>query len=165
MTAAEEAFDRYHRAVFDFVYRMTNRADVAEDITQDCFMALVKSPARFDGTRSSLKTYLFAIARNMTMARARNAHRESQLDDGCPVFRMEPSSELSLMVSSAVAMLPHFQQEALVLFEYEGFTLEEIAVVAEVDVGSVKSRLHRARQNLKRMLEPIAVKENAHGTT
>jgi RNA polymerase sigma-70 factor, ECF subfamily len=64
------------------------------------------------------------------------------------------SADLAAAVEQAVTSLPALQQEALVLFEYEGFTLEEIAEVAGVDVGTIKSRLHRARERLKRTLAP-----------
>jgi RNA polymerase sigma-70 factor (ECF subfamily) len=163
--SVEEAFERYHQAVFDFAYRMTSSPDLAADVTQDCFVAFTKQAARFDPSRSNIRTYLFAIATNLVRKRRRDEWRESQLDDDCLVLDPTPSSEISVMVEGAVAMLPPLQREALVLFEYEGLTLSEIARVAEVDIGSVKARLHRARENMKRMLRPAANKEKAHGRT
>lgn len=151
----EEAFDQYHQGIFGFVWRLTRRADVAEDITQECFLALVKAPARFDESRASLRTYLFAIARNLALKNWRDAHPESPLDDAR--FSAPPDAEtldLSRAVERAVAELPPLQQEALLLFEYEGFTLEEIAAVTGADAGAVKSRLHRARERLKQTLAP-----------
>ena len=59
------------------------------------------------------------------------------------------------MVARAVQLLPPLQREALVLAEYEEFTLDEIAHATESAVTSVKSRLHRARVNLRRMLAPL----------
>jgi RNA polymerase sigma-70 factor (ECF subfamily) len=67
-------------------------------------------------------------------------------------------------VAAAVAELPQLQQEALILFEYEGATLEEIAQIVGADVGTVKSRLHRARERLRRALAPYRKAGNAHGT-
>lgn len=60
--------------------------------------------------------------------------------------------ELALKVKEAVLALPPLQREALVLFEYEGFSLNEIANVVGTDVGAVKARLHRARQRLRNKL-------------
>lgn len=62
--------------------------------------------------------------------------------------------ELALKVQEAVFSLPPMQREALVLFEYEGMTLGEIADLVGTDVGAVKSRLHRARERLRNVLRP-----------
>lgn len=65
-------------------------------------------------------------------------------------------------IGAAVQSLPPLQREAVVLFEYEGFTLEEIARMVDADVGTVKSRLHRARERLRRALAPL--RQGAGGT-
>jgi RNA polymerase sigma-70 factor (ECF subfamily) len=150
----EEAFDQYHQGIFGFVWRLTRRADVAEDITQECFLALIKAPARFDDSRASFKTYLFAIARNLARKQYRDSRPESPLDDSFSAPLDGDRLDIARAVERAVADLPPLQQEALLLFEYEGFTLEEIAAVAGADASAVKSRLHRARERLKRTLAP-----------
>ena len=97
------------------------------------------------------------------MKHFRSAGRETTLDDLAedqdPVIpvRQEPlhqllESELSEKVREAVQSLPPLQREALILFEYEGLALSEIAVVVGADVGTVKSRLHRARERLRNAL-------------
>ncbi|MGA7416152.1 MAG: RNA polymerase sigma factor [Bryobacteraceae bacterium] len=155
----EQAFDLHHQAVFRFVYRLTQRADLAEDITQDCFLAYLRAGERFDAQRgTSLKTYLIAIARNLAFKWVRDYGRECQIDD--PFESSTPSEsgaafDISTAVATAVASLAPLQQEALILFEYEGFTLEEIAAISGVDIGTVKSRLHRARERLRRILAPL----------
>lgn len=162
----EDAFDRYHQAVFDFVYRLTRRADLAEDITQECFLALMRAPQRFDPDRGTLKTYLFGIARNLLLKNYRDQKiavtDESQVADLGVDPR--PALEISSAVESAVSGLPHLQQEALVLFEYEGLTLEEVAHVVGTDIGTVKSRLQRARERLRRKLAPFRKVGDVHGT-
>jgi len=153
---AEEAFDRYHAAVFRFIYRMTRRSDAAEDITQDCFLAFVRTPERFDHTRGTAKTYLFSIARNLAMKEYRD-HREEvpiAASDDPPGDDPQRDFEVSCAVEDAIGQLPSLQQEALILFSYEGCTLEEIAEIAGVDTGTVKSRLYRARAQLKKTLAP-----------
>ena len=62
--------------------------------------------------------------------------------------------ELSMKVQEAVSNLPPLQREALILFEYEGLALNEIASMVGTDLGAVKSRLHRARQRLRNTLRP-----------
>ena len=157
----QQAFDSYGKAVHGFAYRLTRRADLADDITQECFLALLRAPGRFDAARGSPKTYLFAIARNLVLKHHRDDRPEDPLDDAAAeVF----SPDLAVAVEQAVAALPALQQESVVLFEYEGFTLEEIAQVTGVDTGTVKSRLHRARERLKRVLAPYRKVNNADRT-
>ena len=102
---------------------MTRREDLAEDITQECFLALVRAPDRFDELRGTLKTYLFSIARNLALKAYRDQRLESQAEDELTV-ETDPRAtlELSSAVANAVSMLPLLQQEALILFEYEGAT-------------------------------------------
>lgn len=154
----EEAFELHHQAVFSFVFRLARQTDIAEDITQECFLAYLREPERFDAARgTSLRTYLIAIARNLALKRARDYGREWQVEelDEITPQTFGTVSEVSTAVEGAIASLPPLQQEALILFEYEGFTLEEIAAMAGVDPGAVKSRLHRARESLRRVLGPF----------
>ena len=162
----KQAFDRYHRAVYSFSYRMTRREELAEDITQECFLALIRAPHRFDETRGNLKTFLFSIARNLALKHYRDHRAEESLDDSDAPESIHPGAamEIATAVSTAVADLPLLQQEALILFEYEGATLEEIAQIVGADVGTVKSRLHRARERLRRTLAPHRKVGKAHGT-
>jgi RNA polymerase sigma-70 factor (ECF subfamily) len=161
----EDAFDDYHQAVFDFVYRLTRCADLAEDLTQECFLALVRAPERFNPDRGTLKTYLFAIARNLVLKNYRD-RRTTEGIESSESLSTDPRStfEISSAVESAVAGLPHLQQEALILFQYEGLALEEIAKIVGSDVGTVKSRLHRARERLRRELAPFRNVGGVHGT-
>ncbi len=162
----EKAFEQYHRAVYSFSYRLTRREDLAEDVTQECFLALVRAPQRFDEARGSVKTYLFSIARNLALKHYRDHRAEEALDESEAPEAVDRGGalEISTAVSRAVAGLPLLQQEALILFEYEGATLEEIAQIVGADVGTVKSRLHRARERLRRVLAPQRKVRNAHGT-
>jgi RNA polymerase sigma-70 factor, ECF subfamily len=152
----EDVFDQYHEAVFRFLYRLTRCTETAEDLTQDCFLAYLRTPRRFDSTRGTLKTFLFAIARNLALKHYRDLRLEVPLDEEQwqPAEPAGIQIELSLAVEAAVASLPLLQQEAVILFEYEGATLAEIAAIVDAEVGTVKSRLHRARETLKRSLAP-----------
>jgi RNA polymerase sigma-70 factor (ECF subfamily) len=169
-------YERHREAVFRFAYRMLGQTPQAEDVTQDCFLGLVRRPEAFDESRAKLRTYLLAAARNLSLAQLRRRGQEVGLED----FNEEPGQEraeeplrrlldeeLAFEVSRAVAALPALQREALVLYEYEELSLKEIAAVVEADVGTVKARLHRARARLRRELEPyyrsqeIVVLENS----
>ena len=160
----EQAFDQYHQAVFRFVYRLTRREDLAEDITQECFVAFVRAPERFDQARGSMKTYLFSMARNLTLKQYRDHRAEEPLVEDLSAA-VDPHAAVDVAaVAAAVSDLPALQREALVLFQYEGATLDEIAKIVGADVGTVKSRLHRARERLRRALAAYREVGDTHGT-
>jgi RNA polymerase sigma-70 factor (ECF subfamily) len=162
----QEAFDQYHQGVYSFAYRLTGRADVAEDIAQECFLALIRAPRRYDPSRGSMKAYLFSAARNLALKQFRDGRAEQAMDGSEDLPAVDPRTSLdaSFAVATAVARLPQLQREALVLFQYEGVTLEEIAQIVGADVGTVKSRLHRARERLRRALAAYRKVGSAHGT-
>ena len=159
MTDAEfqTAFAQHKDAVYRFAWRMSGSPAAAEDITQDAFVGLLRHPDRFDPDRGSLRAFLLGIARNLALKRWRKEHRLDPLDDETLVA--EPidldRGELGDIVGRAVQALGPLQREVVILAEYEGLTLAEIARAVDADVGTVKSRLHRARENLRRLLSPL----------
>lgn len=163
---AEQAFDSYHKAIYRFVYRLAGRGDIAEDITQDCFVAILRDPQRWNERRGDFRMYLFSIARNLAFKRYRDEHGSLYVDEEEVDFVAgeQTDQELSVTVAQMVSQLPDLQREVLILFEYEGFSLNEIAVIVNAEVGAVKARLHRARERLRRALTPhrrVGTHENA----
>ena len=165
-------YERHRDAVFRFAYRMLDSVSAAEDVAHDCFLGLIKQPQKFDPARASLRTYLFAAARNLAHKHFRNTVREvaseELMDEPRTPVRDEPLSrlldeELSTEVRNAIASLPPLQREALVLFEYEELTLAEIAAITSADVGTIKARLYRARQQLRKLLAPYLGKTELLG--
>jgi RNA polymerase sigma-70 factor (ECF subfamily) len=158
-----DLYDRYREPIFRFAYRLLGSVEVAEDVTHDCFLSLIRKPENFRPERASLKTYLYAAARNLAMKHFRNQGRETGLDEVSEEPKDSPKrgplrrlldEELATQVREAVFSLPPLQREALILFEYEGLSLNEIAEIAGTDVGAIKARLYRAREGLRRILQP-----------
>jgi RNA polymerase sigma-70 factor (ECF subfamily) len=151
----EAIFAEHKNAVYQFAWRMTNSSSSAEDITQDVFLALFRGEAELDGARGSMRALLLGMARHMAWKRWRRDQRWSSLEEE-PLPSISPVMhiETGQAVSAAVAALPPLQREALILATYEEFSLQEIAETLGVEVGTVKARLHRARENLKRVLAP-----------
>jgi RNA polymerase sigma-70 factor (ECF subfamily) len=157
-------YQRHRDLVFRFAYRLLQSRETAEEVTHDCFLSLIKEPRRFKAGRgkASLRTYLCAAARNQAFKRLRRAGVETAIDDLPDRLSAAPQeplrslldAEISEAVRRAVGELPPMQREALVLFEYEEMSLAEIAEVAGADVGTIKSRLHRARESLRVALAP-----------
>jgi RNA polymerase sigma-70 factor (ECF subfamily) len=162
-TAFQSIYRQYRDPLFRFGYRLTGSPQVAEDLVHDCFVSLLRGG--FDERRGPLKTYLFAIVRNLSRKHHRDAGRDESEDELLPDLHTGPldaivSRETAAAVQRAVEILPLLQREVLVLFEYEDLVLEEISKVVSADVGAVKSRLYRARENLRKSLAPL-MKETA----
>lgn len=152
----ESIFEANSDAVYRFAWRMTGSTEVAEDIAQDCFLQLLKSPRHYDARRGAIRPWLLGVARNLILKRWRAEGRWTSLDE--EAFAVDPPSSdcrADESVARAVQSLPPLQREVLILIEYEGQTLEEAAQAVAAEVGTVKARLHRARNNLRRMLEPL----------
>ena len=156
----EDIFLEHKDAVYRFAWRMTGESSAAEDIAQDVFVTMLRGPDRFDASRGSLRSFLLGIARNLALKRWRGQSRLEEFDERDELhFVAQPVSfdnaEIAELVALSVRSRPQLQREVLVLAEYEDLTLEEIAGVVHAEVGTVKSRLHRARENLRRMLAPL----------
>lgn len=158
----EEAFlvlyQRHRTAIFQFAWRLTGSRAAADDVTQECFLTLIRGAA-FDAGRGDLRSYLFGIARNLVFRSLRISGREAEepADAPAPVDLLADmlQAERSELVAAAIARLPVLQREAIVLFTFEELPLEEIAKITGVDPGAVKSRLHRGRQAIRAALAPL----------
>ena len=161
-SAFQILYERYRDPIFRFSFRMLGSVEAAEDVAHDCFLSLIKDPARFDSNRASLRTYIYATARNLAAKRYNSFGRETAIDDladepavaerHAPVAQLL-ERELSFEVEQAIASLPPLQREALVLFEYEELSLAEIGKIVGADANTVKARLFRAREKLRVRLE------------
>ncbi len=161
-------YERHRTPVFRFACRMLGSTQQAEDVTQECFLSVLRRPEAFRAERASLRTYLCAIARHLALKLLRKRGQETVVDDP-PVDVADPlpgprpgdplqtvlDDEAACAVRQAIEALPPLQREAVVLFEYQELSLADIAAACEVDVGTVKSRLHRARERLRRTLTPF----------
>jgi len=157
MTDSElrQAFDQHKDAVYRFAWRMTGSPEASEDIAQEVFLSLVRRPESYDPARGSLRAFLLGAARNQALKRFREEQRWDVLEEedfaAAPVLHVDVVDA----VAAAVQALPPLQREALILAEYEDLSLEEIARAVETEVGAVKARLHRARENLRKALAPF----------
>jgi RNA polymerase sigma-70 factor (ECF subfamily) len=153
--------------------RMMHREEDAQDAVQDAFLSAVKAIDRFDG-RSRLTTWLHRICVNACLMKLRTQRRRPEssitellprfLDDGhqevpSRPWQPEPESgieaeELRALVRSKINDLPEGYREVLMLRDIEGLDTEETARMLETTAAAVKTRLHRARQALRTLLDP-----------
>jgi RNA polymerase sigma-70 factor, ECF subfamily len=152
----EEAFTALYRRrqgpVYRFALQMTGSVVIAEDVTQEVFMALFLETARFDPDRGSLASFLFGVARNMVLKRI---ERTSELEDyAAPddVLSDLTRQETIEGVRRAVLSLPAVYREAVVLCDINDASYEEAATALDCPVGTVRSRLNRGRAMLAQKL-------------
>ncbi|HUA60415.1 MAG TPA: RNA polymerase sigma factor [Verrucomicrobiae bacterium] len=169
MTDADfrEAYESHKDQLFRFARRMTGSSDAAEDLVHECFLLLWQNRAAYDRQRGSMRAFLIGVTRNLAMKRLSRERTFDELQDTAAICGpIDPANrERGEIVAQAVGTLPPLQREALILAEYEEMSLDEISQITGADLAAVKSRLHRARQNLRRMLAPVLdSKRKANGT-
>ena len=163
--------DRYSCQVYNFAYRMTNNREDAEDVYQDAFIHAFKGIRTFRAD-SAFSTWIYRIVRNVYLdeQKRRRSRPYVSLDenietqDGSISRDVEDSAprpdeivqtnERRRVVRAAIANLPERQREILVLYDIQGCKYEEIAFILGINVGTVKSRLNRARKSLRDRLLP-----------
>jgi RNA polymerase sigma-70 factor (ECF subfamily) len=163
-----DAYRQHKDVLYRFAWRMTGSSAAAEDLVQDCFLMLWRNAAAYRQERGTLRSFLIGVTRNLALKRLRRERKFDELeadDEAAVCGPIDPTAcERSEMVARAIAALPPFQREALILAEYEELTLEEIARATGAELAAVKSRLHRARENLRRLLAPLLeTKGTAYG--
>jgi len=160
--AFAELVDRHKDAVVSYLTRLSGDRDRAEDLGQETFLRLFRA-AREYGEQGYLRAYLFRIATNLLRSEERRERRWRLLAPFLHPGRAhdEPAAALRLLrreahgqVTEAVANLPLRYRVPLVLHEIEGWTYQDIAQELGCREGTVKSRVHRGRKQLKEKLEP-----------
>jgi len=159
----EQAFVAlYHRrqpALYRFALQMSGSAPVAEDIVQEVFLALLREECGYDPERGSLVAYLFGIARKLLLRQFERRRLDVPVDTGGaeegrftePVDASDPLADLAARerveaLRRAVSSLPRRYREVVVLCDLEEVDYAETAAALRCPIGTVRSRLHRARE-------------------
>ena len=174
-SAYEELLRRHQKGVLNFIFRMVQNRQVAEELTQEVFIALVRNAGRYQPT-AKFTTYLYTIASNVISKEWARQKRRPKLfslsswwsdrddaDDFDPLEHVGDErantvlafqrGEVSEAVNAALKYIPEHQREAFVLRRFQDLSYEEIAEVLDVPVGTVKSRIVRAERALRPYLE------------
>jgi len=168
-----ELVDRYDKRLLNFVYRTVGDRERAQDLVQETFVRVYRHLHRFDQTKK-FSTWIYTIAGNLAKNELRNRsrnplvlfqtikknweadHRPLEWED----TKLKPDDlyrkrHLKELVENSVAELPEHHRIVFVLRELEGKTYEEIADITGCNLGTVKSRLNRARNNFARIIAPL----------
>ena len=167
MAGDEDAFTSLYRrrqgGVYRFALHMSGSEAVAEDVTQEVFMVLMREANRYDPSRGSLQAYLYGIARNHVLRRLERDRPFVQMADEAETAETPPAvgfvaqgdplkdllrSEMIESVRQAVLALPSHYREVVVLCDLHEMSYVEAASALSCAVGTVRSRLHRARSML-----------------
>jgi RNA polymerase sigma-70 factor (ECF subfamily) len=149
--AFTELFERYREPVYGFFRRRLRDAARAEELAQETFLAVLRGVARYE-PRASFRTYLYAIAFKQVSGEWRRTKRETPLAEDEPATRDDPGE--TLWLRRAVEQLDAAHREVLLLREYEQLSYDEIASLLRIPVNTVRSRLFRARMELRALLSP-----------
>lgn len=170
--AFDDLMRRYEKKVYNFAFRLCGNYDDANDIAAETFVRIYHALTHFRGDASFI-TWLFRIVTNVYLddrkrkrARPQQSLEEvieleetnvrRQIEDPAPTpEEVAQTRERSEMLQAAIDTLPDYQRMMIVLYHTEGRSYEEIAEILDLPIGTVKSRLNRARLSLRESLEPL----------
>ena len=171
--AFQRLYNRYRDGLIHFITRKTGDPDRAQDLVQEAFIRVTRHLHRFDTTKK-FSTWVYTIAGNLSKNELRNRSRSplvlfqrltNNWDDDHRPIQFEDSSTkpddlyrkryLQRLVEDTVQTLPEHHQLVFRLRELEGKSYEEISEITGVNLGTVKSRLHRARNSFAQRIEPF----------
>jgi RNA polymerase sigma-70 factor (ECF subfamily) len=175
LTGDEQAFTalyrRHNGVVYRFALLMSGQAGIAEEVTQEVFLALLRKGNRYDPARGSLKAYLCGAARNQVLLLMKQERpyvqlvEESDEGDAVPLTHLiagdDPlgdcaRNEANRLVRQAVLALPSRYREVIVLCDFQELSCAEAALALCCPVGTVNSRLHRGHALLLKKLRAAA---------
>ena len=165
--ALAQLYHRRHGGVYRFALQMSGSKSIAEDVTQEVFLFLMRDGHVFDPNRGSVSAFLLGVARNHVLRRLRVEHLLAPLgddsDDDVPLLHATtdlcPLEDLTRAetiesVRKAILSLPSKYREVVVLCELQDISYGETAEILGCAIGTVRSRLHRARALLLTKLRP-----------
>ena len=153
--------ERYERPVARMIRNITFDKESCEDIAQDVFLTAYKKLASFDPARSRFSTWLFTIARNKSINALKKKKPLSMSELPQKSCSHDPSEamaqeEFFAKLDTTLQALPSKQRQAFVLAEFEKLSYEQIAQIEDVRLGTIKSRINRAKKKLRLVLKDIS---------
>lgn len=170
-TALAALYRRHRGPLFRFALLRCGSADAAADIVQEVFLALLTDKLRFDPARGALQGFLIGVARNLLLKRddaqrryVANIDRGDEGDPGDllvdpapgPMARMLANQQAERVRVGLQQLAPHYR-EVVILYEMHDLSYVEIADICHIDIGTVRSRLSRARARLAQLLADEAM--------
>ncbi len=159
-----ELYRRYAGELFGFASSALGDREQAEEVVQDVFAQLWRHADEYDRGRASVRTWLYAIARNRIVdahrraaARPKRAEQEHSLDNAAEIDAALDHAMLRWQITAALARLSPAHREVIRLAHYGGLTMREIAERTGIPLGTVKSRTSYALRSLRLILDEMEV--------
>ena len=164
-------YRRWQASLYRFALRMCGSEALAEDVTQEVFMILMREGGRYDAAKGSLSAYLYGIARFQVLRKMQRERTmvsmdddESEVTEEMMATSFDPLLDLSRAetvqsVRAAIGVLPAHYREVVVLCDLHELSYADAAQVLGCAIGTVRSRLHRARGLLVEKLRPVAARD------
>ena len=152
--------ERYERPVLRMIRNLTANNDSYEDVAQDVFFTAYRKLSTFDPARSSFSTWLFTIARNKSLNSLKKKKPISMRELPQISHSNNPSKQLAEKeffdeLDDKLQALPLRQRRAFVLAEFENLSYEQIAQIEGARIGTIKSRINRAKKKLRSALKDL----------
>jgi RNA polymerase sigma-70 factor (ECF subfamily) len=159
--AFRSLIERYQRPVFSLLRNLCDDEQLCEDVAQETFLAAYRNLSRYDPARAQFSTWLLTIARNrcVNALNSRRVEPVEKLPEPIEVERPEDGlvqSEFCGRLDAALSELPLEQRTVFVLAEVMEMSHNQIAAIQSIELGTVKSRLHRAKRKLQEMIEELS---------
>jgi RNA polymerase sigma-70 factor (ECF subfamily) len=168
--AFAELYRRHERSVYGFALQMTGARELAEDVTQEVFILLMRETVSYDEKRGSLKSFLLGITRNFVLRRLKQERAFVSIESAEDQAILECTEDESLTqnesireMRQAILGLPPHYREVVVLCELQELSYAEAAQVLGCAIGTIRSRLHRARTMLTERLSAREDRATAKG--
>jgi len=179
-SAFDQLVRRTQGRLYSTIYRIVGSKDEALDVLQETYIKIFRNMHRFE-RGSTFGTWAYRIAVNQSISHKRKRRfiglslNHNSSDDESDSYELDPQdpdsresnlerlarAERNKMVEKALSSLPAAQRAVLVMCDYDDLRYEEIAAILKVPIGTVRSRIHRAREELRKRLLPILNEENA----
>ena len=143
---------RYESPLFGFVGRILSSREDREDVVQEAFLNAFTRLRSFDARKGSFAAWIFRIARNLALNARKRRRPVTVAVLPEPMMGPQREPEVFVALDRALADLPLTRRTAFELAEMHGFTYEEVAMIEGIKVGTVRSRIARARASLKTAL-------------
>lgn len=185
VAAFQRLYQRHQGHIYRYALMRCGQSALAADVVQDVFMVLLSKSYRYDAGLGSLQNFLFGVARNLLLKQDQAERRHQPLpafgnelakefgaEDGEEVLMSETAEPADVIfhqqmtehVRQAVAVLrPHYR-DVIILYELQELSYAEIAVICDIDIGTVRSRLSRARAAILQYSERLGWRPDAAKT-
>lgn len=172
--ALEKLYDRYEQVIYSFAYRIVKDSKAAEEVVQTVFLRIWKHAEQWDTTKGDLITWMFTLTRNISLDHLRNHSSEEpqqpEESEGLeavadPAALTEEAVQLLMageQVRQALRGLSRDQQQVMDMIYYQGLSQQEVADLASIPPGTVKSRVRLAMKQLQKRLIYWGRREQLH---